>query len=449
MIQPSSIKSLSKKELSFRTNRNGMKNNENSIAGLTGKREEGVMDINLEKFLFNLNTLAELGEEMASPKGFCNNVKSALYMVMGSFFASKGIVFGYDRDKKIFSPLSSKGMHGVNEISLQLPEEAIKEFVKYNKPFDIRGGDPVVSVLGPARAELEKFHTRIITFLVIGNELLGLIAISDKFSGEEYTAYDFQLLSIMAQHISFSFHSHLLLKKLMHKYSENKNLCENLVCAYYDTIHAFAAAIDAKDAYTRGHSYRVSSYSSALAREMGLSKEEVEGIRIAGLLHDIGKVAVDKSIINKASSLTKYEWSELYSHPVVGYEILSKIKFPWKGIQVTTRNHHEKMDGSGYPDRLKKLDIPMSARIMALADAFDAMTTDRPYRRRLTFVEAMDQIKENLNKQFDPDIVHTFISIVRKEVRNEVNNPSIIPLLHDQLDLVFIEKLFKDFTKIP
>lgn len=361
------------------------------------------MDINLEKFLFNLNTLAELGEEMASPKGFDNSVKSALYMVMGSFFASKGIIFGYDRDKKIFSPLASKGVGNANEVTLQLPEEVIKEFVKYNRPFDVKSDDPIVSVLGPARAELEKFHARIIVFLIVSDELLGLISINDKFSGEEYTAYDFQLLSVMAQHISFSFYSHSLLKRLMHKYSENKNLCENLVCAYYDTIHAFAAAIDAKDAYTRGHSYRVSSYSSALAREMGLFKEEVEGIRIAGLLHDIGKVAVDKSIINKASSLTKYEWSELYSHPVVGYEILSKIKFPWKGIPITTRNHHERIDGSGYPDRLKKLNIPMGARIMALVDAFDAMTTDRPYRRRLTFMEAMDQIKENLNKQFDPD----------------------------------------------
>lgn len=408
------------------------------------------MDINLEKFLFNLNTLAELGEEMASPKGFDNSVKSALYMVMGSFFASKGIIFGYDRDKKIFSPLASKGVGNANEVTLQLPEEVIKEFVKYNRPFDVKSDDPIVSVLGPARAELEKFHARIIVFLIVSDELLGLISINDKFSGEEYTAYDFQLLSVMAQHISFSFHSHSLLKRLMHKYSENKNLCENLVCAYYDTIHAFAAAIDAKDAYTRGHSYRVSSYSSALAREMGLFKEEVEGIRIAGLLHDIGKVAVDKSIINKASSLTKYEWSELYSHPVVGYEILSKIKFPWKGIPITTRNHHERIDGSGYPDRLKKLNIPMGARIMALVDAFDAMTTDRPYRRRLTFMEAMDQIKENLNKQFDPDIVYTFISIVRKEARNEADNPSIIPLLseHEQLDSVFIEKLFEGFPKV-
>jgi HD-GYP domain-containing protein (c-di-GMP phosphodiesterase class II) len=89
----------------------------------------------------------------------------------------------------------------------------------------------------------------------------------------------------------------------------------------------------------------------------------------------------------------------------VGYEILSKIKFPWKGIPMTTRNHHEKVDGSGYPDRLKKADIPIGARIMALVDAFDAMTTDRPYRPRLSFREAMDEVKANFNKQFDPDVV--------------------------------------------
>lgn len=410
--------------------------------------ERREMDVDLERFLFNLNTLAELGEEISSPKDFNNIVKSALYMVMGSFFVSKGIVFGYDRDKKIFFPLSSKGVGNVDGITLQLPDEAIKEIVKYNRPFDIESDNLIVSVLGPVRAELEKFHVRVIAFLIVSDELLGFISINGKYSGEEYTEYDFQLLSIMAQHISFSLHSRSLLIKLMHKYRENKSLCENLVCTYYDTIHAFAAAIDAKDAYTRGHSYRVSTYSTALAKEIGLLNEEIEGIRIAGLLHDIGKVAVDKSIINKASSLTKYEWSELYSHPVVGYEILSKIKFPWKGISIMTRNHHERVDGMGYPDRLKKSNIPVGARIMALVDAFDAMTTDRPYRRKLTFTEAMDQIKENLNKQFDPDIVYTFISVIRKEVRNEVDSPSIINLLHEQLDPISLEKLFESFPKM-
>ncbi len=403
------------------------------------------LDLSLERLLFNLNTLSELGEEVTSPKDFNKVVKSSLFMVMGSFSASKGIIFMYDQDKKEFSPITSKGLGDVKAAGITLGKEAIKEIVRFNKPVDLKSDEKAAALLGPASSELEKFGARLIAFLVVKDELLGMISVNGKFSGEDYTVYDFQLLSVMAQHIAFSIHGHMLLTKLMHKYNENKDLYDNLRRIYYDTIHAFAAAIDAKDAYTKGHSHRVSAYCTVLAREMGWTAEDTEGIRIAGLMHDIGKIAVDKSIINKASPLTSNECRELNSHPVVGYEILSKIKFPWKGIPLMSRNHHEKVDGSGYPDRLKKTDIPIGARIMALVDAFDAMTTDRPYRPRLSFREAMAEIKNNLDKQFDGEVIKPFISVLRKEVLGEVEAPSILPLLQEHLDSASVGRLLEGF----
>lgn len=403
------------------------------------------IDLSLERLLFNLNTLAELGEEITSPKDFTRVVKSSLYMVMGSFSASRGAIFQHDPDRNAFCVIASKGLpSAARELSIKLGPETVKEIIKYNKPVDMKDAN-AAALLGRAKAELDKIGSRVVAFLIVKDELLGLISVNDRFTGEEFALYDMQLLSVMAQHISFSLHSHSLLMRLMHKYTENKGLYENLRRIYYDTIHAFAAAIDAKDAYTRGHSHRVSAYSAVLAREMGWSTEEIEGIRIAGLLHDIGKIAVDKTIINKASPLTTNECRELNSHPVVGYEILSKIKFPWKGIPMMTRNHHEKVDGSGYPDRLRKSDIPIGARIMALVDAFDAMTTDRPYRPRLSFKEAMDEIKDNFGKQFDPEVVTPFISVIRKEVSGEVENRSIVPLLQEHLDTAAISRLLDGF----
>lgn len=403
------------------------------------------VDLSLERLLFNLNTLAELGEEITSPKDFTKVVKSSLYMVMGSFPASKGAIFQYDGEEARFNAIAGKGISDIKGLGFRLSAEAVKEFARFNKPVDLKSDAAHAALLGPARAELEKIGARVLAFLVVKDELLGMISINEKFSGEDYTVYDFQLLSVMAQHISFSLHSHSLLMRLMHKYTENKGLYDNLRRIYYDTIHAFAAAIDAKDAYTKGHSHRVSAYCTVVAREMGWSPEEIEGIRISGLLHDIGKIAVDKSIINKASPLTSNECRELNSHPVVGYEILSKIKFPWKGIPMMTRNHHEKVDGTGYPDRLKKGDIPLGARIMALVDAFDAMTTDRPYRPRLSFKEAMDEVKDNFGKQFDPDVVHPFISVIKKEILGQVENPSIVPLLQEHLDSVTVNRLLEGF----
>ncbi|CAG1066346.1 3'3'-cGAMP-specific phosphodiesterase 3 [uncultured bacterium] len=405
-------------------------------------------ELSLEKLLFNLNTLAELGEEITSPKDFSRVVKSSLYMVMGSFSATKGVIFQFDQDRGVFAPIASKGLGDVGGVFIRLGKEATAALAKHNKPIDLKKGEAPAAMLGQAAEVFEKLDGRMLACLVVKDELLGFIVINGKFSGEDFSVYDSQLLSVMAQHISFSLHSHMLLMRLMHKYNENKGLYENLRRIYYDTIHAFAASIDAKDSYTRGHSHRVSAYSAVLAREMGWANEDVEGIRIAGLLHDIGKIAVDKTIINKASPLTSYECRELNSHPVVGYEILSKIKFPWKGIPMMTRNHHEKVDGSGYPDRLKRSDIPLGARIMALVDAFDAMTTDRPYRPRLSFREAMDEVKANFNKQFDPDVVQPFITVIRKEVRREVDNPTIVPLLQEQLDSVSLNRMLEGFPVV-
>jgi putative nucleotidyltransferase with HDIG domain len=402
------------------------------------------MDLSLERLLFNLNTLSELGEEITSPKDFNRVVKSSLFMVMGSFSASKGLIFMYDQDKGEFSPIASKGLAG-DSPSIAFSREAARELIKLNKPVDLKNDPEACSLLGPSRETFENLGGRVIAFLIIKDELLGAILISGKISGEEYSVYDFQLLSVMAQHIAFSIHSHMLLSRLMHKYNENKDLYDNLRRIYYDTIHAFAAAIDAKDAYTKGHSHRVSAYCAVLAREMNWTGEDTEGIRIAGLMHDIGKITVDKSIINKVSPLTSNECRELNSHPVVGYEILSKIKFPWKGIPLMTRNHHEKVDGTGYPDRLKKTDIPVGARMMALVDAFDAMTTDRPYRPRLSFKEAMQEIKENCDKQFDRDVVKPFISVLRKEVLGEVESPSILPLIQEHLDPASVGSLLEGF----
>ncbi|CAG0974140.1 3'3'-cGAMP-specific phosphodiesterase 3 [Anaerolineae bacterium] len=405
-------------------------------------------ELSLEKLLFNLNTLAELGEEITSPKDFTRVVKSSLYMVMGSFSATKGVIFQFDNERGVFAPIASKGLGDVGGLFIRLGREGAAALTKIGKPVDLKKGDCPAEVLGGAAEVFEKIDGRMLACLVVKDELLGFIVINGKFSGEDFSVYDNQLLSVMAQHISFSLHSHMLLMRLMHKYNENKGLYENLRRIYYDTIHAFAASIDAKDSYTRGHSHRVSAYSAVLAREMGWPTEEVEGIRIAGLLHDIGKITVDKTIINKASPLTSYECRELNSHPVVGYEILSKIKFPWKGIPMMTRNHHEKVDGSGYPDRLKKSDIPMGARIMALVDAFDAMTTDRPYRPRLSFREAMDEVKANFNKQFDPEVVQPFLTVIKKEVRREVDNPTVVPLLQEQLDAVSLNRMLEGFPVV-
>src|SRR3989338_7117581 len=389
------------------------------------------IDFRLDRLLFNLNVLAELAEEQTSPKDFQRIVRSSLYMMMGNFAASKGAIFQFDNEKKRARSIASKGFEGENDLNVKLQQKTIDTLTGCKTPIDLYNKKTLL-LSAEEKADMEMIKAKVLMPLVVKDEFLGFITIGGKFSGEDYTKDDFNLISVMAHHLAVSLHSHSLLKKLMHKYDENKQLYENLSRIYYDTIHAFATAIDAKDGYTKGHSYRVSTYCAAIADEMMWSQNEVEGIRIAGLLHDIGKIAIDKSIINKDRALTRSELVELNSHPAISYEILTKVKFPWAGISKMARSHHERVDGRGYPDGLKGDEIPSGSKIMSLADSFDAMTTDRPYRPALAARDVLSELKENRGKQFDSHVLQSFFYIIRKEIVGE-KRPVIIPLLNESL----------------
>lgn len=385
----------------------------------------------LERLLFNLDSLAELAEELTSPKDFYRIVRSSLYMIMGNFSASKGAIFQFNRKEKTIHPIAFKGIGNITNLAIHLSDEDIGKLTGVKTALNMKINEHAASTAGKWMAELKKINARLAIPLVMSEDFLGLIAVGEKFTGEDYTKDDMRLLSVMAHHIAVSLHSQSLLQKLMHKYDENRKLYEDLTRIYYDTIHAFATAIDAKDSYTKGHSHRVSAYCAAIAKEMGWPSDEVEGIRVAGLLHDIGKIAIDKSIINKDNPLTKNEYVELNSHPVIGYEILSKVKFPWADMAKMARHHHERVDGRGYPDSLQGGEIALGAKIMSVADSFDAMTTDRPYRPALTIHKTLTELRENCGRQFDRDVVTSLLSILRREI-DEEEKPIIMPFLSER-----------------
>ncbi len=184
--------------------------------------------------------------------------------------------------------------------------------------------------------------------------------------------------------------------------------------AYIDVLSALAGVIEKRDAYTGMHTENVLAYSTALARAVGLSEEDIEGIRIGAILHDIGKVAMADSSLQKTGALTREEFEEVKRHPMVGYEILSGARF-LKAAREIVRHHHERWDGTGYPDSLKGTEIPVAAQIVAIADAYDAMTTDRPYRKGLSGAEAMARLRAASGSQFNPYLVSLFIETLGLE----------------------------------
>lgn len=195
---------------------------------------------------------------------------------------------------------------------------------------------------------------------------------------------------------------------------DNARVYENLQDAFVGTIRSLAETIDAKDSYTRGHSERVSLYSEAIARGLGINGTELQTIRYAGYLHDVGKIGIPDHILTKPGKLTVEEFMVIKKHPVLSERILRPVNFPYP-VQSIVRHHHERYDGKGYPDGFCQEEIPLGARILFVADAYEAMTSDRPYRKALSNHMALEELMRNKGTQFDPRIVEVFARIISSE----------------------------------
>ncbi|MFC1704304.1 HD-GYP domain-containing protein [Candidatus Omnitrophota bacterium] len=181
--------------------------------------------------------------------------------------------------------------------------------------------------------------------------------------------------------------------------------------AQIDIIMSLGLSQEAKDYYTQGHSKRVTKYAVDIARELGLDKEEIDVIQRAGKLHDIGKIGISDGILLSKEKLTDEEYIIIKSHPLKSASILDPLKFLDREKQII-RHHHERFDGAGYPDGLAGEKIPLGARIIALADSFDAMKSERPYKEPFTKEDIIAEVKKNSGAQFDPKVVEAFLKII-------------------------------------
>ncbi|MBN2186378.1 MAG: HD domain-containing protein [Dehalococcoidia bacterium] len=193
---------------------------------------------------------------------------------------------------------------------------------------------------------------------------------------------------------------------------EAKHSTERLIGALERAIQAMAIIVEMRDPYTAGHQQRVTQLACAIARQIGLSEEQISGLRLAGLIHDIGKVRVPAEILANPNGLSEPEFMMIKAHPLLGYEILKGIDFPWPVAQ-TVLQHHERMDGSGYPSGLSGEDIIIEARILAVADVVEAMASHRPYRAALGINKALEEISQNKGELYDSKVVDACLTLFR------------------------------------
>ena len=258
--------------------------------------------------------------------------------------------------------------------------------------------------------------------LVIRDEIVGAVFLGEKATGEPYTSYEKEIICAMGRHIGVAISQRNLMAEIERHAEENRKLFDDLRTTYNDTVKAFAAAIDCKDKYTEGHSVRVGRYSEIIATELEWSPDQIEGAATAGYLHDVGKLTVERKIINAPYRINAKESAELNKHPAVGFEILQPIHHPYTDVPLAAKYHHERLDGRGYPDGLYDREIPYIAKVVNLADSFDAMTTDRPYKARRPAGEVIEDLKRNAGKQFAPELVTAFLRGMLKELTGETKD---------------------------
>lgn len=251
---------------------------------------------------------------------------------------------------------------------------------------------------------------------------IGLLSLKTAFPLKENER---QLLYVFAKQASVSLTNYMLHEQVRVKNEELTEANQSLGDSYLEMISVLRLVVDAKDVYTHGHSERVASCAEQIARKMGKPEDFCNMVQVAGLFHDIGKLGVPDSVLRKESPLTEEEYDSIKSHPGAGAHILSAIS-RFQEITPVVRAHHERYDGKGYPDNLSGEDIPLAARIISVADSFDAMMSDRVYRGALSFNSALRQLKQGCGTQFDPEIVDAFVPIAKEYTETTFGQESFV-----------------------
>lgn len=263
-------------------------------------------------------------------------------------------------------------------------------------------GQDVVGLAAKKRdvilSKLDNGMSALVSPIEVKDGVIGFIVFLREKDRGFFTAYEKKFVSIIDDSISSTV--------------ETIILYDNLKELYLNTVKALAAAIDAKDPYTHGHSFRVAKYSMAIAKKLALSEEVISGIEIAGYMHDIGKIGVLDAVLHKAGKLTDEEYAEMKKHPGLTRRILEPIRLP-ENIVFAAAQHHERLDGRGYPAGLKTEEIHQFAKIIAVADVFDALTSDRPYRAAMSVEKALTILCEGKDKEFDREVVLALVEALK------------------------------------
>jgi putative nucleotidyltransferase with HDIG domain len=363
---------------------------------------------------FASQVLADLGPVLTGERDLQRTAAAALQVITSATQARSGALFRFQDRPPMLASVAASGF-------ASFPHTAIF-------PLLPRHIHALSQAVGAQHLSRERFETLLsstgnisgvwfhcLVPLQVRGKLVGSLMLGEREGGAEYTPDILKNLTELAPFIALAIHNHQLMLSLEERTTENLRLIASAHSFWDEALEAFATTIDVKHVDQHGHSLRVGRYAAGMAEALGMSTTEVNELRAAGYLHDIGKVSVDKHIFSKAGALEPVEFREMTDHTVVGHQIVSKVHFPWQGVPEVVRWHHERCDGSGYPDRLRGDEVSLPVKIVAVADTFDAMLSDRPYRKKLSLGEVAAQISWLAPGKLDPDAVQALLVQLRRD----------------------------------
>jgi len=369
---------------------------------------------NFRRLLRTVESLADLGPEITGQNDFSQTARAMVLAVLQASGAHEAVLFAYSDKPSLLTSITSEGF-------ALMPEPALIPLLPKHVHALSTARGPVIltetsyDVFLSANGNVAPELFRCVAPLRVGGKLVGMVALGRREGDSPYDEEELDALELLGHYIALAIQNHALSQTLTQRVSENLRLLASLHGFYDTALEAFAAAIDVKHVNIHGHSLRVGRYAAGIGEALGLEPADVAGLRSAGYLHDIGKVAVDKRLFGKPTSLDPEEFREMADHTVVGHQIVSGVQFPWPRIAEIVRWHHERGDGSGYPDGLVMDDVAMPVRIIGLADTFDAMTSPRPYRDSLSLGSTLTEIVRLSPQKFDPNAVQGLLRQVRRD----------------------------------
>jgi putative nucleotidyltransferase with HDIG domain len=366
--------------------------------------------------------LAELGPVLTGERDLSQTAAGALEIVMAAVRAGSGALFRYQEKPAMLASIAASGF-------VVFPQTAVFPLLPKhvhaltNTPGPQRISRDRSDTFLSATGNISSVWFRCVTPLRVRGRLIGALLLGEREEGAEYTAEILQQLGDLAPFIALAMYNHQLMMSLEERTAENLKLIASVHSFWDEALAAFAATIDVKSVQMQGHSLRVGRYAAGMAESLGMSPAEVSEMRAAGYLHDIGKVTVDKYLFSKPGALEPAEFQEIADHTVQGHRIVSTVQFPWPKIPEVVRSHHERADGSGYPDHLHNDEVSTPVKIVAVADTFDAMLSDRPHRKKLSLGEAAAQLSWLAPSKLDGEVVHSLLVRLRRDAVAHVSPP--------------------------